>query len=516
MSLSRRQLLKVSGLAAGAAVLPSVTANTAAAATPLRFGIGGHPYNSAAYNANSSTVPGVPYATQVSMLTAMGMGIYRTDIATNDSGLSTNHQKLLSMQGLLDAAGIDCMPMMYDNYSATLTEQENYNRGYTKAAGFASNYGHMFTHYNLGNEWELFKDLLNDGFIGNQQSHYNLPNSARAMQWIKGANAGLKSVQPTAKTSVAMAGWFPTWWQHYLLDNIDLDFVDWHWYANMQSNIEQLPGDITNILDFLWTEFGLPIWVSESNSRPSENLSQADNELAQVNWYNQWYAICLAHPHCEALLIHELLDGPMLNKAYDERNYGLVKFPNFDLQNPDHTDWAYKKLGRKLTGVDRLVGGFESTAEGWSLGLGPEFPGATGTFVRDTSARKAGSYAGVLSGDFTGGGNYVQISRAVNLNAGELRFWVRTTTAGNIALRMIDSTGQTHQQNLAVSSSGEWQELRVTTFAAGSGYHYFGGANDGVWHGPASRIGLLLNKSGLLAGRTTGAVRFDEVVVTLA
>ncbi len=525
MHPSRREILQASGLGLAALVLPTApvaaAADTTPAATPLRFGINGHPYNTEAYNANSSTYPGISYATQVSMITAMGMTMYRTDIKTTSSGLAENHQKLLDLQGRLATAGITGLPVIYDNYSSSLTEDQNYQLGLDLGVGFANNYGHLFTHYSLGNEWELSRSLLlrdteQNRYLGTVESHYDLLKVVRAAQWIKGANDGIKSVRPTAKTSVPIAGWFPSWWQQQLVGNVDLDFIDWHWYQEMQGLFPGLNLGTTNVLDYLWDRFGLPIWITESNYRSKDApQSQQENELRQVNWYNEWYPLCVAHPHCEALVWHELLDQPRSNNpAYEERTFGVVKFPNLDLADPDYSDWTYKKLGRKLTGADQVIGDFESTAEGWALGLGPEFPGATGTYTRDSTASRSGSYAGLLTGNFGGGGNYVQISRGVSLDVTQLRLWARSTGVDGVGLRVVDSTGQTHQQRLPLDPSGEWQELLITDFAGGTNYVHFGGANDGTWHGPATRVTLMLNRTDLISG-TSGSLRFDRIVATI-
>lgn len=400
---SRRELLQAGGVAAaGAALAVASTATTtkpAAASPSMRLGINGHPFNAHSYNANGSTIPGVPYSTQVDMLTQMGMQTYRADIQTDASGMGNGslHPKLTNLHNQLDAAGIELFPMFYDNYSAAISEQDNYNRGFAKGVGLATNYGHMFTHCNLGNEWELFKDLRyrEDGYLGHLPSHWDLDLSARALQWIKGANDGMKSIKPDALTSVATAGWFPTWWQQQLVDNVSLDFIDWHWYADMQRNIDALPGDITSILDFLWAEYELPIWVSESNSRSDEYPSHEQEQNEHRQWFNEWYAECFEHPHCEALLVHELLDNPLTGKPYDELYYGVVKFPDIDpdTTDPDDADyrnWEWKQLGRQLAGLDLEIGHFGSDSEGWVLKLGPEFPGAQGTFVRDNSDAMGG------------------------------------------------------------------------------------------------------------------------------
>lgn len=167
--------------------------------------------------------------------------------------------------------------------------------------------------------------------------------------------------------------------------------------------------------------------------------------------------------------------------------------------------------------IDEMVGAFESDQEGWVFRVGEEFPGADGSFVRDDADAKAGSWSGVLHGDFSGGGNYVEVGRNVpNLDASELRMWVRTFDATHIRIRMVDSTGQWHQQRLALADTTDWQQATVTRFDGGEDYIHWGGANDGVWHGPATRIVLLLDKNDLTAGEVSGSVRFDEVTMAVA
>jgi len=164
--------------------------------------------------------------------------------------------------------------------------------------------------------------------------------------------------------------------------------------------------------------------------------------------------------------------------------------------------------------IRHVIGAFETDAEGWTLGLGLEFPGARGTFVADDGDTHGGTHAGLLTGDFSGGGAYVQIERNVAVDVRELSFWVRTSDLSAVRLRMTDDTGQTHQQRLPLTATDEWQQLTVTTFDGGEDYSHWGGADDGVWHGPASRIAFLLDKADLTDGRTNGSVRFDDVTVT--
>ncbi|MEU4290044.1 glycosyl hydrolase [Kribbella sp. NPDC026596] len=161
------------------------------------------------------------------------------------------------------------------------------------------------------------------------------------------------------------------------------------------------------------------------------------------------------------------------------------------------------------------LGDYESAAEGWTFYPGSEFPGATGSLALDTVSPQAGAQSAKVAANFSGGGNYVAIQRTftpVNLNA--LSLWVKTTGLSAIGLRLTDSTGQVHQQRLTLSGSSAWQQLTVTRFDGGTGYLHFGGADDGIWHGPAKAIMLTLDHSLIIGGGTTATVNIDTVTAT--
>jgi hypothetical protein len=161
------------------------------------------------------------------------------------------------------------------------------------------------------------------------------------------------------------------------------------------------------------------------------------------------------------------------------------------------------------------LGDYESAAEGWSFYPGSEYPGATGSLGYDATGPKAGAQSAKLSGDFTGGGNYVAIQRSfVPINLTALSLWVKTSQLSAVGLRTTDATGQVHQQRLTLSGSTAWQQLNVTRFDGGTGYLHFGGADDGIWHGPAKAIMLTLDKSLIIGGGTTAVVNVDAVAAT--
>ncbi|MBB3113343.1 hypothetical protein FHS18_005455 [Paenibacillus phyllosphaerae] len=158
------------------------------------------------------------------------------------------------------------------------------------------------------------------------------------------------------------------------------------------------------------------------------------------------------------------------------------------------------------------VSTFESADEGWAFGNGSEFPGAKGEFQVDHTEVYAGSGSGKLVGDFAGGGEYVSILKPLpSLDLDEFRLQVKSRELSALVLRVMDQTGQWHQQQLKLQDGGEWQTLTAESLDAGVNASHWGGANDGVWHGPAQNVMLLLNRSALKEGLTSGTVFFDQI-----
>ena len=129
----------------------------------------------------------------------------------------------------------------------------------------------------------------------------------------------------------------------------------------------------------------------------------------------------------------------------------------------------------------------------WNFTNGPEFPGAAGTFSVGMDNNRT---VGILTYDFTGGGNYVAASKNVTVNAGwsEMRFEVNSDQPDNpVFVRLVDSTDQVHQFNISYTNTGQWQAVRVD-LSAPSQNHY-AGANDGIIHFPLKQIWLGLGNA---------------------
>ncbi|WP_165368050.1 sugar-binding protein [Phytoactinopolyspora endophytica] len=162
----------------------------------------------------------------------------------------------------------------------------------------------------------------------------------------------------------------------------------------------------------------------------------------------------------------------------------------------------------------QVIGDFETPDENWGFTRGPEFPGAKGGFSRQADEPYDGLFSARLRGNFSDGGTYVGLTKEIDLDLRGLSFWVRSSDASFLTLRLTDATGQHHQQRLAVTPDGAWQEIVVSDFDQGTGYNSWGGADDGVWHGPAQAIRLHLPKAAL-SGELTGDVFFDDITATV-
>src|SRR5690242_218999 len=103
------------------------------------------------------------------------------------------------------------------------------------------------------------------------------------------------------------------------------------------------------------------------------------------------------------------------------------------------------------------VGNFESDYSNWSFYNGAEYPGAAGSLTQDTSSFASGHASGRLHGDFSGGGAYVSIKRNIPaIDAQQLTLSLQTTDVRFIGVRLLDGTGQVHQQLVTIPAASGW------------------------------------------------------------
>jgi GH35 family endo-1,4-beta-xylanase len=144
----------------------------------------------------------------------------------------------------------------------------------------------------------------------------------------------------------------------------------------------------------------------------------------------------------------------------------------------------------------KLIDDFDATWQrgAWQFSNGAEFPGAKGSFERSKDAAHTGVFGGKLTFDFTGGGNYVaavlKLKDAPDIKG--VRLWLKNPSGSRITFRYTDSTGQTLQKTTTLAPYGEWTEIE---FECWEWSGQWGGANDGIVHGPPSQIAFLVENS---------------------
>jgi hypothetical protein len=161
------------------------------------------------------------------------------------------------------------------------------------------------------------------------------------------------------------------------------------------------------------------------------------------------------------------------------------------------------------SGMMDLLAGPAAGNFGWTFDNGREFPGAVGKLSVDAEAKHNGKESLRLDADFTKGGNYVQAAVAMPAkDISEISFWLRAPGTDVLPIRIVEVAGQCHQINLKIQPTDDWQQvvLPLTRFFAKRGtpealpnvvkYEYWGGANDGKWHGPGKLFVVLIGPLG--------------------
>jgi hypothetical protein len=162
-----------------------------------------------------------------------------------------------------------------------------------------------------------------------------------------------------------------------------------------------------------------------------------------------------------------------------------------------------------------MIDDYERDPVGWSYVGGWEYPGAKGAANREAAGvAHSGTHSYRLDYDFTGGGSYVGVWRTLEAlkvpEVKEFHIWVKAEGVASLGVRLNDGSDQTHQSNVRLLKTPDWQEVVIRIAEAASGEHW-GGANDGQWHAPAKGFGLNIGKNPALpAEQQKGSMWFDD------
>ena len=177
-----------------------------------------------------------------------------------------------------------------------------------------------------------------------------------------------------------------------------------------------------------------------------------------------------------------------------------------------------------LAATAESIGAFEQGLDGWSGSSSPEVPAATGEVVRVDDPARTGTGAAAMRLDVSavpadGGNGWISAVRALDgADVESVEFWALSSDFAELAVRLVDATGQTHQVVPALTDGG-WQQITVIP-GEGTRHASWGGAGDGVWHGPAQQLAILATAGGLPivdgVRQSTGEVVIDDVTLQVA
>lgn len=296
-------------------------------AQPFAWGVNGHPVSQEGYWQ-------VPLTTQLDWVGELGAGWYRCDISA--SSFQANTARIDELLAEAEKRGLKLLPVLVPGAELT-DEKTSPPQLQAAAAGFAraiaSRYHGRITHWELGNELDLFA-LVRKGETtrggqrwewdgapdGSSAEDYHQGRYERARAFIQGLQEGVKSADPAALTLVDTAGWLHHGFIERLVreDRVPFDILAWHWYSEM--------GDMTKVrgtLDLitLLKGYGKPLWITEINRRDG---SKGGREQEAADYLAAAAKQLRKHPAVEAFFVYELLDEPYFG-ADGESDYGLVK-----------------------------------------------------------------------------------------------------------------------------------------------------------------------------------------------
>lgn len=160
--------------------------------------------------------------------------------------------------------------------------------------------------------------------------------------------------------------------------------------------------------------------------------------------------------------------------------------------------WAHAQEATSLFDLD------DAGRYGWTPFDGAEFPGAKVRLEVDETVKHNGKPTLRLTGDFSGGGNYVAMNRDIDADIKTFSTWLKYGGSDHVTVRFVDSSGQCHQINIKIANTDDWQRvtLSLADFFAKRGmtdavtnvsrYESWGGKNDSKWHPPAKHISVLV------------------------
>ncbi len=292
-------------------------------ATALFYGMNGHPFQGGAY---SSQTP----AQQIAALADLGVTVYRLDLY----GTTAEADTVLAYALAGVASGVTILPCFAMNQPMfTTSEQDNYNWAFQCGVNIATVLSAYCPIYEIGNEIDQYCATG----VGETASSYNNTSFQLVRGLLRGAAAGILSVQPNAK--IIRGGCITTdigfnnmLWNGTQPDGtsghpvLKWDYTGWHWYETSGDIVTAYDGTSTslNVLQNL-QQYGVPVWLTEVGF----NAADSDQGAAYIQSVLTEYLAGRTTYNIAGVCFYELYD-----LVAEGADYGLIA-----------SDGVTKKLG---------------------------------------------------------------------------------------------------------------------------------------------------------------------------
>lgn len=264
---------------------------------------------------------------QLELIKKEKFGYYRLDILTDGNGKITLGSDLLD--DFLKKWKQNNVKILPSFYLSTLdyndSEEVCYSKGYILGKGFTELYGKYFPIIEIGNESELKVALKNDDgsfLMINNVLQYDPQKLKRMLQFLKGANDGIKKADPKKKTLIGISGNNTGFLKMLVEHKINFDIVGSNFYDVKLYNTSEY----SEVLKTIKREIRKPIWVTELNYREGSTNVTAD---VQAFWLKNMIDNLSKSKLVDAIFIYQLLDeNSNLNRPgvpSFEANFGIYK-----------------------------------------------------------------------------------------------------------------------------------------------------------------------------------------------
>jgi len=223
------------------------------------------------------------------------------------------------MIGAANTAGINVY-LGIGSSKPILSIDNTYKDGEKVATEVASHYKGKIKYYQLMSE-QGSTALKGASYSGEKESDYDKAKYEKVREWMKGASAAIRKIDPNAKLVISDQWTHTAYFDMLTRDKVDFDIIGWNWFSDMGMMGEKKLKDGTLLIDKL-KSFNKPIILAEINYRPDKNgmneKKQADYIKKMAEWAHNSEAV-------RGFYVHEMFDlAPLGDRQADY--YGLVKF----------------------------------------------------------------------------------------------------------------------------------------------------------------------------------------------